>query len=328
MKILVIGGAGFIASHLVEGLVAIGHKVDVMDDLSNGSLDNLRNVESQITFLKADVSLPQKTGFYRGYDAIYFLACFPRSQSFENPYRDLEVNYGGMVRILHDLKTGGDKPHIFFASNSGIYDTLMMKEGHSIDETYPDKPTTPYDLNKLTTEKIIQMYHHYFKIPYTLFRFATVYGPRQKLSEEWHPVVMEFCNKLLQGTPPTIDGTGDQTRDFIEVGDLVSALIAALTTERAIGETFLLSTNRETSINELYNTIEKAIGASSPPLRGPGLLGDIMRMRYDSSKAHDLLGWKAVTPLAEGVAAVIGWLEDEETRVRKLYEGKGHNEDT
>ena len=301
MRFLVTGGAGFIGSHLVERLVSEGNKITVVDDLSNGSINNLSRVQQKITFLRRDVSTP----FYKEFpkstnvDVIFHMACFPRSMSFKNPTRDVEVNVNGMVNILELAKKTGAK--VIFSSNSGIYDTSKIP----INEDAEDTPKTPYDLNKLTAERYLKLYQEAYEVPYIIFRFATVYGPRQKTSPVWKPVVIEFIDKLSKGQAPTIYWDGEQTRDFINVRDLVSALVLAIDSKEAIDETMILGSGTETSINQLYKAVSNQLGVNIEPKRGPKALGDIARMRYDCSRAHRNLGWKPEVSLEEGIAELV-----------------------
>ena len=213
-RVLVTGGAGFIGSHLVERLVDLNHEVVVLDDLSNGNLQNLKNVREEINLIKQDVSVPF---LLPDLNVIFHLACFPRSRSFENPRRDIEVNVIGMINVL-ELARKNDA-EVIFSSNSGIYDTSRIP----IDENTPDDPKTPYDLDKLQAENYMKLYGNTYGIEYVIFRFATVYGPRQNVSPEWKPVVMEFISKVQKRQAPTIYWDGEQTRDFIYVDDIVKA---------------------------------------------------------------------------------------------------------
>jgi UDP-glucose 4-epimerase len=318
MRILVTGGAGFVGSHLVERLVDVGHKVDVIDDLSNGRKDNLKTVRRQIRFHENDVSLSLVKHLSRTkFDAIYHLPCFPRSRSFEEPKRDVEVNVIGMVNVLELAKK--DKPKIIFSSNSGIYDTSKMP----IDESTRDDPKTPYDLDKLQAEKYLKLYRDTFGIEHVIFRFATVYGPRQSLSDKWKPVVLEFINSLSKRQRPVIHWDGEQTRDFIYVADIVNALVMALENKNANGETMILGSGRETSINELYRVVSRLVGANIEPLCEPKKLGDIRRMRYNCEKAERILGWKAVTTLEEGVEKTVAFQKDRTVR-NGLPESRPH----
>ena len=302
-RVLISGGAGFVGSSLVERLVAENYKVIIVDDLSNGRIENLRNVFDKITFIGRDVSTP----FYKEFpktvkaDIIYHLSCFPRSMSFDNPVRDVEVNVIGMVNILELARMNDSR--VIFSSNSGIYNTTEIP----INEETPDHPTAPYDLDKLMAEEYMCLYSEAYGIEGVTFRFATVFGPRQRTSPDWKPVVIEFIDKLSKGIAPTIYWSGDQSRDFIYVEDVVDGLMAALDTEKGLGETMILGSGVETSIMELYELVSEVLGVDIEPLRGPKALGDIARMRYDCAKAERLLGWTAGTSLAEGIRKTVDW---------------------
>lgn len=305
MNVLVTGGAGFVGSHLVDSLVAAGHSVTVVDDLSNGSLDNIAGTRDRIAFVKKDITTPPDTWFEGEaprFDVIYNLACWPRSRSFTDPKRDVEINVIGMVHAIQlALKSNA---RVIFSSNSGIYDTSRIP----INEETGDTPKTPYDLDKLTAEEFLKMYGREFDLDYVIFRFATVYGPRQRTTEEWKPVVVEFIDKLKKGVAPSITWDGNQTRDFIFVKDLVKALVLALDSKEAYRETMILGTGVETSMNDLYESVSKQLGVDIEPVRTPKVIGDIARMRYDCAKAERILGWKASTPLDEGVSEIIDFM--------------------
>ncbi len=306
MRVLVTGGAGFIGSHLVERLVNLEHKVTVVDDLSNGDLCNLHRVKSEIEFFRNDVSTPCETWFEARkafFDAIFHLACFPRSRSFERPARDVEVNVISTVNVIQLALQC--QARVIFSSNSGIYDTSKLP----IDESASDSPKTPYDLDKLQSERFLELYRKTFSLDYVVFRFATVYGPRQRVSEEWKPVIMEFITKLKAGQAPIIYWDGEQTRDFIYVDDLLQALISSMGNNKAIGERMILGSGVETSINEIYRTISAQLGVDIEPIHERRQLGDIARMRYSCGKAEQILGWKARTPLSEGISRIISFLD-------------------
>ena len=270
MRILITGGAGFIGSHLAEALVGEGHDISILDDLSNGTINNLASIHGHYKFIRGDVAI--NGTITKDYEAIFHLACWPRSRSFSDPFRDVEVNINGMVNVLEIARRSDAK--VIFSSNSGIYGTCKLP----ITEDSPDDPKTPYDLNKLTAEKYLELYYKTYGIDYTIFRFATVYGPRQRTSEEWKPVVMEFIDKLSQGLTPTIYWNGEQTRDFIYVDDIVKNLVSAL--KWTLKGPIILATGKETSINELYDIISRKLNVAIQPRRAPMVLGDIPRMQY------------------------------------------------
>ena len=291
MRILITGGAGFIGSHLAEALVKGEHDITVLDDLSNGTINNLESIHGEYKFIRGDVA---KNGtITEEYETIYHLACWPRSRSFSDPFRDVEVNVNGMVNVLEAARKSDAK--VIFSSNSGIYDTSTLP----ITEDSPDNPKTPYDLNKLTAERYLELYNRTYGIDYTIFRFATVYGPRQRTSEEWKPVVIEFIDKLSQGLAPTIYWNGEQTRDFIYVDDIVSNLVSARKYMTHKGP-IILATGKETSINELYAIVSRKLNVAIPPRRAPMVLGDIPRMQYEDN------GY-SLTSIEEGVNQILEW---------------------
>ncbi|MCQ5373706.1 MAG: GDP-mannose 4,6-dehydratase [Candidatus Methanomethylicia archaeon] len=298
-KILVTGGAGFVGSHLSKKLSEMNFDVIVIDDLSNGRRENLEGVKHR--FFRLDVS--KKSHFIKfsqmieHVDVIYHLACHPRSLSFQNPWKDVSVNVKGIINVLEYAKKIHPPPKIIFSSNSGIYGTPHKLP---IDESMPDQPSTPYDVDKLAAEYFLKIYHDAYHIPITIFRFATVYGSRQRVSRKWKPVIAEFVIKMLKHIPPTIEGDGCQTRDFIHVSDVVNALVRAMDIDTG-KSVLILSSNTETSINDLYKTISNILGFDAPPKKAPPKLGDVRRMWYDNSKAKRILNWEPKTTLRDGI---------------------------
>lgn len=301
MRILVSGGAGFIGSYLVERLVKEGHEVTVIDDLSNGSLENLKSVKHKIKLIIDDVSSISARNTLNP-QVIYALHCFPRSLSFDNPQKDVRVNVIGTLNLLELAKR--TKAKIVFASNTGIYGRVPYSY-LPITEDCEDQPCTPYDLDKQVVEKYLKLYKETFNLEYVIFRFATVYGSRQKVSANWKPVVKQFLSQVSCGETVTIDGDGSQTRDFIYVKDLVNALVKALECKEASGETMILSTNKETSINKLFKMVCQVTGKNAPHVFGPRRLDDIQRMIYSYEKVEKLLGWKPQYSLEAGLKEML-----------------------
>jgi len=299
MKVMVIGGAGFIGSHLVDRLMGEGHEVTVIDDLSNGHLNNLGRFT---LFVRHDVSDPAFNILGYTPDAVYYLACWPRSRSFDNPYRDVVVNTAALAKVAKQCSETG--AHLIYASNSGIYDSSSLP----INEDTPDNPTTPYDVDKLASENHLKVYYRFLGLRYTVFRFATVYGPRQCSGDDWKPVVTEFCKRLLTGEAPIINGDGSQSRDLIYVSDIVDALTKALQCKEALHKTMILGTGVETTVNEIYEAAVEATGVRVEPLHGERAKGDIDRMQYDCRYAQGTLGWVPKVGLKEGVFKTVKWM--------------------
>jgi nucleoside-diphosphate-sugar epimerase len=309
---LVTGGSGFVGSHLTQELVRRGREVVVVDDLSNGKLDNLAAVKNQITFLRRDITSGMDALTELGnVDEIYHLACYPRQISFSNPLRDCQVNLGGTIFCLELARKKGAK--ILYTSNTGI---VSKPARLPVDETFVPNPLTPYDTHKLASEYMLKAYHKYYDLKAVTVRFASIYGPRQRVNEKlgWRPVIPEFATKLLKGDAPVIDGDGSQTRDFLYVRDAVNGVIQAMESSAIqvdSADMFILGTNRETSINDTYAIIAKLLGSSLEPKHGPPKLEDVMRMRYDYTKAKTAFGFHPTTTFEEGVRETVEFLKKE-----------------
>jgi UDP-glucose 4-epimerase len=183
---------------------------------------------------------------------------------------------------------------------------------------------TPYDTHKLASEYMLKAYHQFYGIQTVTVRFASIYGPRQRVNEKlgWRPVIPEFVTRVLRGEAPTIDGDGKQTRDFLYVKDAVDGVVKAMESvspEAHSGGVFILGTNRETSINEIYQAIAKLLNASTQPKHGPGKADDIMRMRYDYAKAKATFGFDPRTTIGDGLAATVEFVRRETVRPGKEY---------
>lgn len=308
--ILITGGAGFVGSHLTEKLLDDGVTVVIIDDFSNGTMANLENVKDKVTVLKNDISvsfaqLKKALADYR-FDGIFHLACFPRSLSLGNPFRDLEVNAKGTLNILELARLNRSK--VVFTSNSGIYGD---PDYLPIDEKHPDKPSTPYDANKLVSEYYMKIYRHIYGIPIAICRLATVYGERQRAKPEWKPVIAEFATKIMRGESPTIYWDGNQTRDLIYVKDVVQGLVKAFYTEDTEDEVFILGTDTETSVNDIFRVVCMALDMQTEPKRAEKIAGDICRMKLSFEKAERTFGFKAEYSLEQGIRNYINWLRSQ-----------------
>jgi len=304
LKVLVTGGAGFVGSHLAEHL-AQEHQVVVMDDLSNGSLSNLKSVRKRIRFVNADVSKESAARKVGRVDGILHLACHPRSFSFDKPARDVDVNVRSTVNMLAISRKYDTK--LIFTSNSGIYgepEYLPMDEKHRID------CKTPYDVNKYASELQIRAHARQYGLRTVVCRLATVYGPRQKVNERlnWRPLVATFLERLMTGRRPVIFGDGEQTRDLIYVEDVVDGLVKAFDSKAADGEVFNISTGSETSVNSLLRMTLDALGKEAEPERGPPTVGDIRRMCYSNAKAQKTFNFEIKHPLQVALKEYIAYL--------------------
>lgn len=295
MRYLVTGGAGFIGSHLVRRLLSQKHEVEVIDDFSNGSSENLSGVSPLITF-QEDIS----TAHIRsGYDGIFHLATHPRYYSIEDPYTNIRTNMLGMANVLDYAKENGCK--VITASNSGIgRGTLPINEGSE------DYPTTPYDVTKLSSEHLCKVYHDLHGVESLVLRFGTVYGTRQKVSDElkWYPVIPTFIRDSRQGSI-WITGDGRQTRDFVYVDDVVDALIYAMKSPHGDARKYLISSGTEFSLLDIHSLLQNMRGEEIPIKWKEPLMGDIPRSWLDCTKAQEELGWTAKTPLRKGLEILL-----------------------
>jgi UDP-glucose 4-epimerase len=307
MRVLITGGAGFIGSHLCERLVRDGHNVTVVDDFSNGHVENLRQVKKDIILVAKDILDIGPTGLSENKpEAIYHLACHPRSFSFNDPIRDARVNVESSVMVLEACRMTGAK--FIFSSNSGIYGDASVVP---TPESYPISDfKTPYDLGKYATEEFAKMYSRNYGLKYTIARFATVYGPRQRIDEQrrWRPVVVQFLTSLMRGESPTIFWDGNQTRDFIYVTDVVEALVSMMTRASTDDNVFNVSTGIETTMNRLFEVARDVVGSKIEPIRKGMALGDLRRSCYSNDKLKAATGWRPKVSVEDGVRLTYEYL--------------------
>lgn len=296
MNILVTGGAGFIGSHLADGLIEKGHRVVVVDNLSTGCREN---ISDEAVFYETDIL--QKDEMARIFAKESFDIVFHEAAqtlvpySMEHPREDAELNIMGLLNVLELCRQFGVKKFLF-SSSAAVYGD---NEQVPLTEDAPLRPTSFYGLTKITAEKYIQMYHDVFGLPYAILRYSNVYGERQGSHGEGG-VVYVFSDAIAEGRDITVFGDGDQSRDFIYVGDVVRANVAAMD-EAVPSGIFNISTNIETTVNALKEILfyfsQTAVPVSYKEARG----GDIYRSALDNTLAKKTLGWRPATKLLEGL---------------------------
>lgn len=297
-RILVTGGAGFIGSHLVSSLVQLGAEVHVIDNLSTGRIDI---VDPKAIFHVHNITQPNTIQFIEKIqpDLIYHLAAQADVQgSISSPTYDANTNIRGTLHILEYCREHCKTTKVIFASTSAVYGQLQRDY---ITELDPTNPISFYGLSKLSAERYIKMYHDFYHIPYTILRFANVYGPGQTAKGEGG-VVAIFMDHLSKSLPLQIHGDGEQTRDFIYVGDVVQALIAAQ--EHGTTQTLHVSTAKKTSINTLAtlaNNIHQHYNDIVPVYHHPAREGDIRHSLLCNASIQKYLNWQVQYPIEKGL---------------------------
>ncbi len=291
MAVLVTGGAGFIGSHVAEALVARGEEVVVLDDLSSGKRENLPD---GVELVEGDVREPQDQLFAGVKPTVcYHLAAqIDVRVSVARPDHDAQINVLGTVNLLQAALEHGTQ--IVFSSTGGaIYGEC---EGPA-PESAPRLPMAPYGTSKLAAEEYLATYNRLYGTRHVSLRYGNVYGPRQDPHGE-AGVVSIFFKTLLAGEAPKVFGDGGQTRDYVYVGDVARATLAA--TERD-GSVYNVGTGRETSVVELLDLCQRIAGTSFEATFMPSRPGEIRRSVLDPSRALDELGWRPEHSLEDGL---------------------------
>jgi UDP-glucose 4-epimerase len=302
MRTLVTGGAGFIGSNLVDGLIARGDEVTIVDDLSSGKESNITHAvvggaRLQRTDVRDGVALAQVVEDAQPQAIFHLAAQVDVRHSLADPGFDARTNVEGTVNVLEAARLAGAQRVVLASTGGAIYgetDVLPTPE------TVEALPMSAYGQSKFCAERYLGLYERVYGLSTIALRFGNVYGPRQDPHGE-AGVIAIFCGRLREGARPKIFGDGTQTRDYIYVGDLVGAIMRAGDTQA--GAVMNVGTEEETSVLEIVRLLSQLNGANAPePDFAPARLGDITRSCLDATRARELLNWRASTPIAEGLA--------------------------
>jgi UDP-glucose 4-epimerase len=301
VRALVTGGAGFIGSHLAERLVADGHAVCVVDDLSTGAAGN---VPSAAPLHHVDVcdwkALTGVVAAFRPQVVFHIAAQTDVSRSIRDPEFDARVNVLGGLNVLRAAAAAGAR-RIVYASSAAVYGT---PERVPVPETHPTRPISDYGASKLTLELYLHAYQTRRQIEYATLRYANVYGPRQRSDGE-AGVVAIFARRMLAGEPVTIFGDGTKTRDYVYVGDVVEATVRAAW--GPAGVVANVGRGQEVSDLELFQGVAAATRYAAQPVFAADRPGDITRICLDPTVAQRTWDWKATVPLRDGIRRAVEW---------------------
>ena len=299
MKILVTGGAGFIASHISGAFINEGHEVFIVDNLSTG-LE--KNINHKAKFIKADICDKKLAGLFEKekFDIVnHHAAQMDVRRSVADPAFDANTNIIGTINLLQNSIKTGVKKFMFASTGGAVYGEQNY---FPADELHPTSPLSPYGISKLAVEKYLFFYNAQYGLNYTVLRYANIYGPRQNPFGE-AGVIAIFTSKLLKCEQTIINGSGKQTRDYVFVGDVVKANLMALKDEQS--DIYNIGTGKETNVNELYGMLNKFVGKGQIEKHGPAAPGEQMRSVITSDKLYKKFGWRPSTTIEEGLKKTV-----------------------
>jgi len=301
MKILVTGGAGFIASQIADAYIEEGHNVTIIDDLSTGFEEN---VNPAANFFRLSITDPKIIDLFNKekFDIVnHHAAQIDVRKSVSDPLFDANTNILGTINLLQSCVNNSVKKIIFASTGGAIYGE---QEYFPADEAHPTSPISPYGITKLTIEKYLYFYFLEHKLNYTILRYANVYGPRQNPFGE-AGVVAIFANKLLNGEQPVINGSGKQTRDYVFVEDVVKANLLAVKDEQC--DIYNVGTAIETNVNAIYKILNDTIGKGQEEKHGPAAPGEQIRSVITSEKLYKKFNWKPAILIKEGLKKTVDY---------------------
>jgi UDP-glucose 4-epimerase len=304
MRILITGGAGFIASHVADACVEAGHEVMVLDNLSSGKKEQ---VPAGARFVLGDVTSDTATEAVRTFrpEVInHHAAQINVRASVSDPEFDAQVNILGTVRLLTAARLHGVRKFLFASSGGAGYGE---QERFPAEETHPIRPVSPYGAAKMSAELYLHYYRAQYGLEYTALRYSNVYGPRQDPHGE-AGVVAIFAERLLRRQTAIVNGDGEQTRDFVYVGDVVRANMAAL--DRGDGISVNIGTGVETNINTVFRILRDLAGSRQEEIHGPAMPGEQRRSCLENRMASYELGWYPETSLEEGLARTLDFFRE------------------
>jgi len=306
MKIMVTGGAGFIGSHVADACLQAGHDVCVVDDLSTGKRGNVNpKARLYVTDIRDRAALDQVFVQERPEVICHLAAKANVRESVAEPVLYAQVNVIGSLVLLELARTHSCQKVVYASTGGAVYGE---PEYLPVDEEHPINPLDPYGASKHHVEHYLRIYKELHGLDYTVLRFPNVYGPRQDPFGE-AGVVAIFTGQMLAGDTPVINGSGEQERDFVYVGDIARANVLALT--GGGGGFFNLGAGVGTSINDVFSQLKEITGCNCETVHGPAKPGEVFRVYLDASRAKAGLGWEVQVPLREGLERTVAFFRGE-----------------
>lgn len=299
MRILVTGGAGFIASHVSDRLFALGHEVSIVDNLSTGKRENLPQAAKFHEIDIRDATLSAVFEADKPEVVIHHAAHADVTRSVRDPQYDASVNVLGSLNLLECCRAHGVRKFIYASTGGALYGE---PEYIPADEAHPINPLSPYGVSKHTVEHYLYAYRANHGLEYTVLRYPNVYGPRQDPHGE-AGVVAIFSLQLLTGKQPVIFGDGSKTRDYCNVADIVEANVLALNSP--LSGTYNLGRGLEVTDLEVFEAVRAAVGSKTEPAYSPVRPGEVEHIALDAAKAERELGWKWKVELTDGIATAV-----------------------
>lgn len=303
MKILVTGGAGFIGSHVADAYINQGHQVVIIDNLSTGIKANLN---PQAKFYQADIRSPQAAQVIlneRPELINHHAAQIRVDVATNDPILDAQINILGFLNLIQAAKKVNSVKKIIFSSTGGA---MYGHKQTPFVETMIPQPLSPYGISKRAGELYLYFYREQYGLDYTALRYANVFGPRQNPHGE-AGVVAIFCEKLLTGQQPIINGDGKQTRDYVYVTDVVTANLLA--TEKNVTGEYNIGTGIETDVNQIYDLVRQEFNSDKPTIHGPARPGEQQTSSLDCSLVQTKLGWQPTVLLKDGIHLTVDFFK-------------------
>jgi UDP-glucose 4-epimerase len=310
-SVLVTGGAGFIGSQLADRLLAEGHRVVSVDDLTSGRIANLveaRGYGKEFSFFNMDVRAEGLVSLFERHrpEVVFHLAAQAGVRpSLEDPVHDASVNIMGLLNVLEAAVRIGARKVVYAASGGTMYGEprrLPVKESAALGS----RPLSPYGVSKKVGIDYLGFYQRYRGLDYTALALGNVYGPRQDPGGE-AGVISIFASKMIEGEAPTIFGDGNQTRDYVFIDDTVHAFVQAM--DRGSGKVVNVGTGLETSVNHIFRLLSEITGFAGEPEHGSPPPGELRRIALDISSAPTAIAWKPWTYLEDGLAETVAYLK-------------------